>query len=291
MTLDAAWPAPAKLNLFLHLTGRRSDGYHELQTVFQLVDLVDELQFELLEAPGFTREIHGLGAQALSAEPASSDLAVRAASALQEATGHRGGAHIRIHKRIPHGGGLGGGSSDAATTLVALNARWETRLSTVELATIGARIGADVPMFVHGASAWADGLGERLTSIALPQQWFLIIHPGVAIATREVFQAPDLTRNSALITIRAFFKAGGRNDCETVVRRRYPAVAEALDWLTAYAPARLTGTGSCIFAGFASAAAAERVAARVPDVWRSFVVRGLQHSPLLARVSARSTPA
>ena len=285
------WPAPAKLNLFLHIVMRRHDGNHELQTIFQLIELQDLLQFELRKGPQLSREVLGVGAPELNAEAAATDLTVRAAAALRDVTGHRGGVHIRIRKRIPHGGGLGGGSSDAATTLIALNMLWGTQLRIVDLSAIGSKIGADVPVFVHGASAWAEGLGERLTPIALPQRWFLVLHPGVQVSTADVFQAPELTRNSPLITIRAFFESGGRNDCESTVRARVPAVAEALDWLSAYAPARLTGTGSCIFATFPSAAAAERVAARVPDVWRSFVARGLQHSPLLARISARSASA
>ncbi len=288
---DSWWPAPAKLNLFLQINGRRADGYHLLQTVFQLIDLQDELQFELHEAPQLTREVTGLGAAALNAAPAETDLTVRAAAALRDASGYRGGAHIRIRKRIPDGGGLGGGSSDAATTLIALNTLWKTGLRNVDLSAIGCKIGADVPIFVHGASSWAEGVGDRITAIALPQRWFLVLHPNVRVATAEIFQAPELTRNSAVITIRGFFESGGRNDCEPVVRARFPAVAEALDWLSAHVPARLTGTGSCIYATFTSAAAAERVAARVPDEWRSFVVRGLQHSPLLARISARSASA
>lgn len=286
LPIEAPWPAPAKLNLFLHITGRRPDGYHELQTVFQLVELCDELQFEPRGTAQLSREVSGSGAEQLNAEPAERDLTVRAALALQQATGCTRGAHIRIRKRIPHGGGLGGGSSDAATTLVALNKLWETGLKLPDLAVIGRKIGADVPVFVLGSSAWAEGIGDRLTPIAVPQKWFLVIHPGVSVGTAEVFQAPELTRNSPLITIRAFFEAGGRNDCEPVVRARVPAVAEALDWLSARAPAQLTGTGSCLFATFPTAAAAERVAARVPDEWQSFVVRGLQHSPLLARASA-----
>ena len=287
---DDWWPAPAKLNLFLHITGRRHDGYHELQSVFQLIDLCDELQFDLHTAPGLTREVTGEGAGQLNAEPAERDLALRAAAALQQLSGLSHGVHIRIRKRIPLGGGLGGGSSDAATTLVVLNKLWELGLNANELAAIGSKIGADVAVFVHGASAWAEGVGEKLTSLALPQHWFLVVHPGVSVRTAEVFQAAELTRNSPLITIRGFFESGGRNDCEPVVRARVPAVAEALDWLSVHAPARLTGTGSCIYAAFPTAAAAERVAARVPDEWKSFVACGLQHSPLLARVSARFTP-
>jgi 4-diphosphocytidyl-2-C-methyl-D-erythritol kinase len=270
---ETSWPAPAKLNLFLHVTGRRADGYHELQTVFQLIDLCETVTVTVredgaIERPEGPRDV-----------PAESDLVVRAARALQAATGTGLGASLRVRKRIPMGGGLGGGSSDAATTLLALNSLWECRLELDELARLGLPLGADVPVFVRGFSAWAEGVGERLTAIELPQRWFVIIDPGVGVSTREIFQSPELTRNSPLITIRAFFETGGRNDCEPVVRARYAEVASALDWLSRYAPARLTGTGSCIFASCATAIEAERIAARVPVEWTSFVARGLDISP------------
>ena len=178
------------------------------------------------------------------------------------------------------GGGLGGGSSDAATVLLALNALWGCGLDLDELAGLGLPLGADVPVFVRGASAWAQGVGEHLAPLELPARWYVVIHPRVAVGTREVFQSPELTRNSPVITIRAFFESGGRNDCEPVVRARYPEVADALEWLGRFTPARLTGTGSCIFAGCASAAEAERLAARVPDRWTSYVARGLNVSPV-----------
>lgn len=270
----AAWPAPAKLNLMLRILGRRPDGYHELQTVFQLIDLCDTVKLTVLESGAIERPMGPLGVAP------DDDLTVRAAHALRAAAGTTLGARIELEKRIPLGGGLGGGSSDAATTLVALNQMWSTGLSTGELATIGLKLGADVPVFVHGSSAWAEGLGERLTPISLPEAWFLLIHPGVCVPTREIFQAPELTRNSPITTIRGFFDSGGRNDCEPVVRARFPQVAEALDWLARFAPSRLTGTGACVYASFRSAADAERVAARVPDQWQSFVARGLAESPL-----------
>jgi 4-diphosphocytidyl-2-C-methyl-D-erythritol kinase len=272
-----SWPAPAKLNLMLQVTGQRADGYHELQTVFQLVDLCDELFFET-DADGQILRLEG------PAEvPPEQDLVVRAALRLRQQAGvPAAGARIRVRKRIPMGGGLGGGSSDAATTLVALNRLWHLGLKIDEIAAIGLELGADVPVFVHGCNAWAEGVGERLTPLKLPPRWFLILHPGVHVTTRDVFQAPELTRNSPLTTIRGFFDSGGRNDCEPVVRQRFPAVAEALAWLSRFAPARLTGTGSCIFASFERAADAERIAARVPDAWRSFVARGLDRSPLHA---------
>jgi 4-diphosphocytidyl-2-C-methyl-D-erythritol kinase len=278
------WPAPAKLNLFLHVTGRRADGYHELQTLFQLIDLSDTVSLTVREDGLVERPSGPAGV-----DP-DSDLTVRAAKALKAATGCGLGASIRIVKRVPMGGGLGGGSSDAATVLLALNYLWRCGLSIDELARLGLPLGADVPVFVRGSSAWAEGVGERLVPVELPERWYVVIHPGVAVPTRDVFQSPELTRNTPVITIRAAFEPGElaatRNDCEPVVRAKYAEVAEALEWLGKFAPARLTGTGSCIFAAFVSAAEAERVAGRVPDRWRAFVARGLNVSPVLARVGA-----
>lgn len=276
--LESTWPAPAKLNLFLHVTGRRADGFHDLQTLFQLIDLCDTITVTKRE-DGVIERVAGPP----GVDP-EADLTVRAARALQAATGTRHGASLGVRKRIPMGGGLGGGSSDAATTLLALNHIWECGLSNPDLAAVGLALGSDVPVFVRGFSAWAEGRGERLTSVELPERWYVIIHPGVSVSTAPIFQASELTRNSPLITIRAFFESGGRNDCEPVVRSRFPDVADALDWLARFEPARLTGTGACVFAAFGSAAEAERVAARVPDRWKSFVARGLNHSPVLERL-------
>jgi 4-diphosphocytidyl-2-C-methyl-D-erythritol kinase len=277
--------APAKLNLMLHIVGRRADGYHELQTVFQLVDLCDRL--EIVARPdGLIRRIAG------PAEVAETDdLTVRAARVLQAETGTPLGAEISVQKRIPLGGGLGGGSSDAATTLLALNQLWRTGLSSAQLAAIGATLGADVPVFIGGRSAWAEGIGEVLTPVTLqPAAWFVIVYPRVAVPTAAVFQAPELTRNSPPTTMRGFLETGGRNDCEGVVRARFPAVAEALDWLGRHEPARLTGTGSCVFAKFSRVEDAERVAARVPDTWRAYVARGLDQSPVLGELGHADRP-
>jgi 4-diphosphocytidyl-2-C-methyl-D-erythritol kinase len=281
VTDETLWPAPAKLNLFLHVTGRRPDGYHELQTVFQLIDLCDTIAISV-RSDGLIERPDG----PLGVDP-ESDLTVRAARALQGATGCQPGATLRVRKRIPMGGGLGGGSSDAATVLLALNELWGCRMPVDELARLGLPLGADVPVFVRGSSAWGQGVGERLEPLELPESWYVVIHPGVAVGTRDVFQSPELTRNSPVITIRAFFQSGGRNDCEPVVRARFPEVAEALDWLGRFAPARLTGTGSCIFAPCATAIDAERLAARVPDRWTSYVARGLNVSPVHELLRAR----
>ena len=273
------WPAPAKLNLMLHVVGRQPDGYHQLQTVFQLIDLMDAIDISVREDGMISRPSGPAGV------PEDQDLVVRAARALKAATGSRLGANISVTKRIPLGGGLGGGSSDAATTLVGLNQMWRTGLTSAQLAAIGASLGADVPVFVAGRSAWAEGIGEILTPVQLGKDsWYLVIFPGVLVPTASVFQAPELTRNSPPTTMRGFLETGGRNDCETVVRARFPAVGEALDWLGRHAPARLTGTGSCVFAKFSRAADAERVAARVPDTWRAWVARGLDESPLLEQL-------
>ena len=282
MTEETLWPAPAKLNLFLHVTGRRPDGYHELQTVFQLIDLCDTIAISVRPDGHIARPDGPAGV-----DP-ESDLTVRAARALQKASGCALGATLRIRKRIPMGGGLGGGSSDAATVLLALNELWGCRLRVDELARLGLPLGADVPVFVRGSSAWGEGVGEHLEPLELPEAWYVVIHPGVSVGTREVFQSPELTRNSPIITIRAFFQSGGRNDCEPVVRARFPEVAEALDWLGKFAPARLTGTGSCIFAPCATVMDAERLAARVPDRWTSYVARGLNVSPVQERLRAMS---
>jgi 4-diphosphocytidyl-2-C-methyl-D-erythritol kinase len=274
------WPAPAKLNLFLHIVGKRPDGYHDLQTLFQIVDLCDQIAIDVRDD---TRIERTKGPEGV---PPDADLSVRAAYALQKATGVRRGATLQVRKRIPLGGGLGGGSSDAATVLLALNDLWSTGLSLDELARLGLELGADVPLFVRGATAWGEGRGERLTPVELPEAWYLIVHPGVEVSTRQVFEAPELTRDSPVITMRAFRESGGRNDCEPVVRAAFPAVAEALDWLGRVAPARLTGTGACVFAAFDRAIDAERVAARVPDSWRSFVAAGLSRSPVHERLKA-----
>ncbi len=279
------WPAPAKLNLFLHVTARRADGFHDLQTIFQLLDWGDELKLTPTEHPAIER-LSG----PTRIEP-DQDLCVRAARLLQRVTGTCLGARIQLRKRIPLGGGLGGGSSDAATVLKVLDRLWATNLGIERLCALALELGSDVPVFVRGRSAFASGRGEILTPLELPERWYLIIHPGVAVATAGIFQAPELTRNSPVITIRAVSPAliqldETRNDCEPLVRARFPAVAAALQWLESRAVARLSGTGSCIFASFARAADAERVAAQVPDEWTSFVARGVNRSPLEGALSA-----
>lgn len=278
---DLPWPAPAKLNLFLHITGRRDDGYHDLQTVFQLLDRGDELHVGVRD-DGRIRRLRPLAGVA-----DEHDLSLRAARLLQAETGCRLGADLELVKRLPLGGGLGGGSSDAATTLVALNALWGTGLSTNALATLGRRLGADVPVFVHGRSAWAEGVGERLTPLTLAPRWYLVLFPECHVATAEIFDAPELTRDSKPITIPDFLAGRTRNDCEAVVAARYPQVAEALRLLAG--AGRMSGTGASVFAAFDDAAAARR---SLPPGWHGLVARGVDRSPLLDRLEAqRSGPA
>ncbi len=278
-TISRDWPAPAKLNLFLHITGRRADCYHLLQTLFQFLDYGDLLDFELradnriLRSGGFTHI------------PEADDLTVRAARLLQARVAAGRGVVVHLHKQLPEGGGLGGGSSDAATTLVALNQLWEAGLSDQELAQLGLELGADVPLFILGRAAWAEGIGELLTPEQPPEPWFLVIQPPCKISTREMFQAPELTRNSPAITISGFYAGAGRNDFEPLVRKRYPEVAQALDWLGQWTPARLTGCGACVFGVFDQEIAARNVMQALPEDWRGFTARGCNRSPLLDRLA------
>jgi 4-diphosphocytidyl-2-C-methyl-D-erythritol kinase len=279
-----AWPAPAKLNLFLHILGQRADGYHELQTCFQFVDLCDELTIEV-RADGAIRRV--AGDYAVTEE---ADLCVRAARALKAAAACPLGADIGVLKRIPMGGGLGGGSSDAATCLVALNHLWKLQWPLGKVAALGLTLGADVPVFVRGRAAWAEGVGERLTPLypplAPPETNYLILKPNVSVGTAEVFQDPELTRNSPPITIHGFLASGGRNDCLGVVRRRYHDVARAFDWLSAFGTARLTGTGACVFLDCGTMQRAVEIARAVPPQIQVFLARGLNDSPLLERLAA-----
>ena len=268
------WPAPAKLNLLLHITGRRSDGYHELQTIFQFLTVADWLYFDIHDSAGISV------AGAPAGVEGDADLAVQAARLLQTHAGCRSGVTIYNDKRLPVGAGLGGGSSDAATTLVVLNRLWQLGMNINELAEIGLALGADVPVFVRGQAAFAEGVGEILTPVELPESWFLILNPAVSVSTADIFSDVELTRDTPRMTIADLLSEGGRNDCETVVCRRYPEVAAALNWLNEYAPARMTGTGSCIFAAFDAESNARVVADRVPDHWDAFVARGMNQSPL-----------
>jgi len=277
MSAKLILPAPAKLNLFLHITGQRSDGYHLLQTAFQLIDLCDELEFEESPELSLTSDF--------VAVPTDNNIVLTAARALQQRTGCQRGARIRLTKTIPAGGGLGGGSSDAATTLLALNRLWETGLSLEQLATLGLTLGADVPVFVMGCSAFAEGIGDVLTPLPLKPAYFVVIRPDCAVNTAAIFQHRELTRNTTVMKIAALPDDGGRNDCEAVVRKLYPPVADALAWLAQFGEARMSGTGSCIFAAFDTQSRASEIAAKVPGHWQAFVAQGLNRSPVHAHLA------
>jgi 4-diphosphocytidyl-2-C-methyl-D-erythritol kinase len=272
------YPAPGKLNLFLRVTGRRPDGYHLLQTVFRFIDYSDVMHFRTRQDRRIRRVNNVLGI------PADEDICVRAAQLLQEEAQVGRGVEIRVQKRLPVGGGLGGGSSDAATVLLALNRIWGLHLKRHELAELGLRLGADVPVFIFGESAFGEGVGERLQPISLPPAWYLVLVPPVAVATRNVFEHPDLTRNSSPVTITAFSVVRGQNDLEAVVCRCYPEVREHLDWLRREARdaafAALTGSGACVFAEFDTEAAARRIASILPPTMNGFVAQGLDRHPL-----------
>ena len=277
----SVWPAPAKLNLFLHVLGRRPDGYHLLQTVFQIIDLADTVTLTARADADIRRIDPWPGVAVVD------DLCVRAALALQRVTGCAMGAEIGLIKRIPIGGGLGGGSSDAATVLVALNEIWQTGLNDDDLAAIGLQLGADVPVFVRMHSAWAEGVGEILQAVDLPSRIFVLVHPGAHVATPQIFAAPELTRDTPATTIPRFLSGEPtHNDLEPVVRARHREVDSALRWLSNHAPARMSGSGSCVFAAMADEAQAQAVAAACPEAWRAFVVRGLAQSPLREAVMA-----
>ena len=267
-------PAPAKLNLMLHILGRREDGYHELQTLFQFIDYADQLGFAV-RSDGHIR-LHGQ----LGGVPHESHLIVRAARQLQQASNCPHGADIWLDKRLPMGGGLGGGSSDAATTLLGLNRLWQLDWSTEQLAKLGLTLGADVPVFIHGHAAFAEGVGEKLQPVSLPEPWFLVCIPAVTVSTAEVFAAPQLTRNTPAIKVAAVLEQGGRNDCQPVVEQRYPAVRNALILLNKFVQAKLTGTGGCVFGSFPNKAEADKVAAQLPATLPSFVAKGSNISML-----------
>lgn len=269
--------SPAKLNLMLHITGRRDDGRHLLQTVFQFIDLNDQMEFDL--TPDGSIQRNHSNTPVSEAE----DIVIQAAELLQERFRVDRGVQISIDKHIPIGGGLGGGSSNAATTLLALNQMWSLNLGLSELAEIGLDLGADVPVFVMGRAAWASGIGEQLSPIELSEPWYLVIHPGVQVSTAKIFAAEELTRDCDAITIRAFLSGSGINVCEKVACNLYPEIQLAIDWLNQYGNARMTGTGACVFAAFDSLEQAEGVVSRAPSKWDSFVVKAMNKNPVLTQ--------
>lgn len=278
--MTTEWPSPAKLNLFLYITGRRADGYHDLQTLFQFLDYGDTLTVEPT-ADGVLRLL-----TPVPGVPDPQNLIVRAAVLLREQAAARGtlpamaGARLAVAKRLPMGGGLGGGSSNAATVLVALNHLWQTGFSLAELAEIGLQLGADVPVFVQGFAAFAEGVGERLTPVEPVEKWYLVMHPGVSIATPQVFNDPDLIRNTPKRPLLQLLQAEFQNDCEPVARKRFREVESLLSWLLEYAPSRLTGTGACVFAEFDTEQSARQVLELAPKGLQGFVARGVNVSPL-----------
>lgn len=276
-------PAPAKLNLFLHVTGQRADGYHLLQTVFQMLDFADEIELIRRDDGVISRLIDNQDI------PIESDLCIRAAQILQTRYNVKYGVDIELLKNLPIGGGIGGGSSDSATVLHGLNLLWKLDLAIEELVEIGLELGADVPVFVRGFSAWAEGVGETLTPIKLPKRWFIVIQPEVSVSTAKIFTDQALTRDCEALTIARFQNNSGFENCsnvfEPIVTKKYPQIAKAMDWLSSFSEARLTGTGSCIFASFETKKEAEQVLmalAQTPEKWQGFVAEGLNKSSLLS---------
>ena len=281
-------PAPAKLNLFLHVTGRRADGYHLLQSVFQLIDRADRLHFDLRDDEQIrrTNDVPGV--------PEEQDLVVRALRLLQAEFARRHGRlppgiSVRVDKVLPMGGGLGGGSSDAATALMAANALWDAGLGREELMALGLPLGADIPFFLFGETAFAEGVGEALQAVPGPDCWYVVIEPGVAVPTPAIFSAPDLTRDSKPVRIADFSSHAdscstvgfGKNDLQDVAMRLFPPVAEAVEWLSSHGDARMTGSGACVFCAFSSEDAADQVLAQVPGKWTAWKAKSLQTHPLM----------
>lgn len=278
-------PSPAKINLFLHITGRRADGYHNLQTLFQLLDYGDQLTFTATQSStiSLSPQLDGVSAE--------DNLIMRAARLLQQATHSDSGCQIQLHKKLPMGAGLGGGSSNAATTLLGLNQLWQTQLSLPQLEELGRQLGADVPVFIRGRTAFAEGIGEQLTALDLSQSWYLVVTPNVEVSTAQIFSHPELTRHSAPIKIRALSEAQYRNDCQPIVEQLYPPVKQALSWLQRYKKPLMTGTGASVFCRFDSESQAVQAQTEVPEKWSSFVAPGVNLSPLHKQLETINTGA
>lgn len=282
------WPSPAKLNLFLYITGRREDGYHNLQTLFQFLDYGDTITIE----PRNDGQIRL--ATPIEGVPDEENLIVRAARLLQDRALLMGslpqgaGADISVEKQLPMGGGLGGGSSNAATVLVALNHIWNTGLTEDQLAALGVTLGADVPVFVRGFAAFAEGVGEKLTPVSPAEKWYLVAHPGVSIPTPVIFKDPELPRNTPIRSIDTLLNCEFGNDCEVIARKRFRKVDELLSWLLEYAPSRLTGTGACVFSEFDTEDAARQALKQAPEWLHGFVARGVNVSPLHQAISGQA---
>jgi 4-diphosphocytidyl-2-C-methyl-D-erythritol kinase len=283
-----ACPAPAKLNLFLHVTGRRADGYHLLQSAFQLIDRCDTLDFRVRDDGQIlrTNDVPGV--------PADTDLVIRAARLLREAAGRPElGADISVNKNLPMGGGLGGGSSDAATTFLVLNHLWQTGMSRSRLMELGLQLGADIPFFLFGRNAFAEGVGETLSPLETANCWFVVIEPGVFVPTSIIFSSNQLTRDSKVVRITDFPDATnqidsgfGRNDLEMVATRHFPEIAEAVKWLSKFGNARMTGSGACVFCAFKQEDEADEVLKQMPSRWKSWKAKAMQEHPLAHLTSA-----
>ncbi len=282
---NIAWPAPAKLNLFLHVNGRRDDGYHELQTLFVFLEHCDWLRFQINNSAQIDLK------PALADVPLEQNLIYRAAKLLQQHASSPFGVTIELDKRLPMGGGIGGGSSDAATTLVALNYLWNINLPVDALAELGRQLGADVPVFVRGHSAFAEGVGERLQPVEVKEKWYLVVVPDCHVSTADIFRHKDLKRDTPKQSWNELAQGNWHNDCEPLVKKNYPEVEKALRWLIEYAPSRMTGTGACVFAEFEHEHEARELLARMPTWLQGFVARGKNLSPLyvtLQQVYARN---
>ncbi|MFQ6372180.1 4-(cytidine 5'-diphospho)-2-C-methyl-D-erythritol kinase [Shewanella sp. YIC-542] len=278
-SLSLGWPAPAKLNLMLHVNGRRKDGYHELQTLFQFLDHGDLLDFKITDNGKITLHSN------LDGSIADDDnLIVKAAKCLQTHCHGSQGAEIWLDKKLPMGGGVGGGSSDAATTLVALNHLWQCGLNNDQLAALGLTLGADVPIFIHGHAAFAEGVGEKLHTVNIPEHWYLVIAPDVHVSTADVFQHPELPRDTPKVALSELLSAQWKNDCQALVSNSFPQVAKALAWLLEYAPSRMTGTGACVFGEFNTQQQALDCLAKMPATFSGFVAKGTNISPLQHRL-------
>lgn len=277
--LSRNWPSPAKLNLFLHINGRREDGYHELQTLFQILDKGDVLHFNITDSPNITlvTEFPGVTHE--------DNLIVKAARLLQSVTATKQGCSIEVEKQLPMGGGIGGGSSNAATTLVALNHLWQCGLSKQQLLTLGLQLGADVPVFINAKTTFARGVGEQFEVADIPMKTYLVVNPGVHVSTAEVFSAPDLPRNTPLIQCQSYQFEQTQNDCQALVCKKYPVIAKSLQWLLQYAPSRMTGTGASLFGVFNDPESAQKALFDLPEHCSGFIAQGCATSPLAARLN------
>ncbi|MBO1255490.1 4-(cytidine 5'-diphospho)-2-C-methyl-D-erythritol kinase [Alteromonas sp. 5E99-2] len=273
------WPSPAKLNLFLHINQQREDGYHCLQTVFQMLDRGDEIAFEPAERLHMATPMSGVCDE--------DNLILKAARLLQDYTNTQLGCRIHINKNLPMGGGVGGGSSNAATTLLVLNKLWNLTIPSEELQQLGLSLGADVPVFVNGETTFAEGVGESFTPIAIPESWYLIVHPNIHVSTQTIFTEPDLPRSTPIISPKQYKFESTQNDCQKIVCNRHPEVAYLLQWLIQFAPSRMTGTGACVFAQFNAKHEAEETLAKLPRKWSGFVAKGVQTSPLIQQLESQ----